>query len=138
MGYVEKDYLMRYFNQLGIVLAKILDLKAAGKFEEAHEVIDNSLADFGLKKLEYYLSIDDAILISELLESQELKNDQIKILSELFFEKAEIESAQGAIKVGRDLYTKALVLLHYLTDVEKVFSFEREEKVKKIKLILKL
>ena len=55
MGYVEKDFLMRYFNQLGIVLAKILGLKGKGKFEEASQVIKDSLADFGLKIPEEYL-----------------------------------------------------------------------------------
>jgi hypothetical protein len=136
MGYVEKDYLMRYFNQLGVVIAKILGLKKSGKLEEAHQVIENSLTDFGLKKSEYYLSIDISDLVRELMESHGLNIDQIKILGELLFEKGEIEKEQGNLKISRHFYSRALVLFNYITEVEKVFSFEREEKIQKIKMIL--
>ena len=136
MGYVEEDYLMRYFNQLGVVIAKILGLKKSGKQQEAHLVIDNSLTDFGLKMSEYYLSIDISVLVGELMESHGLNITQIKILAELLFEKGEIEKEQGNLKISRHYYSRALVLFNYVTEVEKVFSFEREEKIKKIKMIL--
>jgi hypothetical protein len=136
MGYVEEDYLMRYFNQLGVVIAKILGLKKSGKLEEVHQVIDNCLTDFGLRMSEYYLSIDISVLVGELIESHGLNIDQIKILAELLFEKGEIEKEQGNLKISRHYYSRVLVLFNYVTDVEKIFSFEREEKIKKIKMIL--
>jgi len=136
MGYIDNDYLMRYFNQLGVVIAKILGLKTSGKLEEAHQVIDNSLTDFGLKRSEYYLSIDISGLVGELLESQGLNMGQIKTLAELLFEKGEIEKEQGNLMISRHYYSRALVLLNYVTEAEKIFSFEREDKIKKIKSIL--
>ncbi len=130
MGYVEKDFLMRYFNQLGIVLAKILGLKGKGKFEEAGQVIKDSLTDFGLKIPEDYLLIDDSIFITEITGSNGLNKDQIKVLSELLFEKGDIERLYGDEDSARNYFSKTLVLLDYLTNIEKVFSFEREDRIK--------
>jgi hypothetical protein len=136
MGYVEKDFLMRYFNQLGIVLARLLGYKENGQFEEANQVIDDALLDFGLKVSDYYLSIDKSILITELIETQKLSIDQIKILSELFYEKAQVESEMGNIQSGKEFYDRALNFFYYLTKVDKVYSFEREEKIRRIESIL--
>ena len=136
MGYVEEDYLMRYFNQLGIVLSKILGLKKEGQFDEALEIIDKALADFGLENTDYYLSLDIQDLENKRKKLQVLNNIQIKILADLLLEKGEIEIDQGNHESGRNCYTRVLLLLNYLTEVEKTFSFEREEKISKIKKIL--
>ena len=136
MGYVEEDYLMRYFNQLGIVLSKILGLKKEGQFDEALEIIDKALADFGLENTDYYLSLDIQDLENKRKNLQVLNNIQIKILADLLLEKGEIEIDQGNHESGRNCYTRVLLLLNYLTEVEKTFSFEREEKISKIKKIL--
>jgi hypothetical protein len=136
MGYIDDDYLMRYFNQLGEVLAKILGFKSNGQFEKAGQLIENSLTDFGLKVSEYYLSVDISRLVEELVESQKLNINQIKILAELLFEKGEIERQKGNIELSRHFFERTLVLLNHVTEAEKVFSFEREERIKKIKMIL--
>ena len=130
MGYVEKDFIMRYFNQLGIVLAKILGLKSKGKFEEANQVIEDSLADFGLMIPEEYLSMDDSIFIVEITGTLGLNKDQIRALSELLFEKGDIERLSGKEDSARNYLSKTLILLDYLTGIEKVFSFEREDRIK--------
>jgi hypothetical protein len=130
MGYVEKDFLMRYFNQLGIVLAKILGLKNKGKFEEANQMIEDSLADFGLMIPEEYLSMDDSIFIAEITGTLGLNKDQIRALSELLFEKGDIERLSGKEDSARNFLSKTLILLDYLTGIEKVFSFEREDRIK--------
>ncbi len=130
MGYVEKDFLMRYFNQLGIVMAKILGLKNKGKFEEANQMIEDSLADFGLMIPEEYLSMDDSIFIAEITRTLGLNKDQIRALSELLFEKGDIERLLGKEDSARNFLSKTLILLDYLTGIEKVFSFEREDRIK--------
>jgi len=136
MGYVEKDFLMRQFNQLGVVLAKILGFKEKGKFEEAQQVIDNTLTDFGLKKLDVYLKIDVKTLVTELIAYHKLNTDQIKALAELFYEKGDIFNELSEINLSQDSYIRALILFDHITKTEKVFSFEREEKINKIKSIL--
>jgi len=121
---------MRYFNQLGIVLAKILGLKNKGKFEEANQMIEDSLADFGLMIPEEYLSMDDSIFIAEITGTLGLNKDQIRALSELLFEKGDIERLSGKEDSARNFLSKTLILLDYLTGIEKVFSFEREDRIK--------
>ena len=130
MGYVEKDFLMRYINKLGMVLAKILGLKGKGKFEEANQVIEDSLADFGLKIPEEYLLIDDSIFIAEITGSNGLNKDQIKVLSEFLFEKGDIKRLSGDDDSARKYFNRTLILLDYLTNIENVFSFEREDRIK--------
>ena len=129
MGYVEKDFLMRYFNQLGMVLAKILGLKGQGKFEEANRVIEDSMADFGLKIPEEYLLPDDSFFIAEITGPNGLNKDQIKVLSEFLFEKGDIKRISGDEDSARKYFSRTLILLEYLTNIENVFSFEREDRI---------
>jgi len=136
MGYVEKDFLLRQFNQLGVVLAKILGFKEKGKYESAESVIDNALTDFGLKDLDIHLKIDVDSLVPELIKTHRLTIDQINILAELIYEKAEINIRLGKKEPARDLYLRALILFEHITNAERIFSFEREEKINKIRSIL--
>ncbi len=133
MGYVEKDYLMRYFNQLGVVIAKLLGLKEQGKFHEAKKVIENSSLDFGLKMPEVYLNIDHSELLSRIITTDDLNDGQIKILAELLFQRAEVERAQLNYEVDKQYYSRVLILLEYLTDNEKVYSFARGQRIEWIK-----
>ena len=137
MGYVEKDFLMRQFNQLGVVLARILGFKENGKFEEAQQTIDNALTDFGLKELEVYLKIDVKDLVDKLVISYKLNVDQIKVLAELLYEKGDICNKSGNSELSKAFLIRALKLYDYLTSAEKVFSFEREEKIKNIRSVLR-
>jgi hypothetical protein len=136
MGYVEKDFLMRYLNQLGVVIAKLLGLKEQGKFQEANQVIENSLLDFGLKMPEVYLNIDQAELLSKLKTTYDLNDGQIKILAELLFQKGEIERGLSNTEIDNQYYSRALILLEYLTDNEKVYSLERGQRIDWIKSYL--
>ena len=122
---MEKDFLMRYLNQLGVVIAKLLGLREQGKFQEANQVIENSLLDFGLKMPEVYLNIDQAELLSKLTTRDDLNDGQKKVLAELLFQKGEVERELSNYEVDKKYYSRALVLLEYLTDNEKVYSFER-------------
>jgi hypothetical protein len=133
MGYVEKDFLMRYLNQLGVVIAKLLGLKENGKFREANQVIENSLLDFGLKLPELYLNINQAELLSKLKTKDDLNDGQMKVLAELLFQKGEVERELSNYDVDKQYYSRALILLEYLTDHEKVYSFERGERIDWIK-----
>jgi hypothetical protein len=136
MGYVEKDFLMRYLNQLGVVIAKLLGLKEQGKFQEANQVIENSLLDFGLKMPEVYLNIDQAELLSKLKTRDDLNDGQMKVLAELLFQKGEIERGLSNTEIDNQYYSRALILLEYLTDNEKVYSLERGERIDWIKSYL--
>ena len=136
MGYVEKDYLMRYFNQLGVVLARILGLKDKGRFEEANEVIENSLLDFGLKTPEEYINLNPADFLFKLKATQNLNDGQIKILAELLFQKGEVERGLSNSGIDKKYYSRALILLEYITDNEKVYSLERGQKIDWIKSYL--
>jgi hypothetical protein len=136
MGYVEKDFLMRYFNQLGVVIAKLLGLKENGKFQEANKVIENSLLDFGLKMPEAYINIEQTELLFKLKTTFDLNDGQIKILAELLFQKGEIEREFSNYGISKQYYIRALILLEYLTDNEKVYSLEREQRIDWIKSYL--
>ena len=136
MGYVEKDYLMRYFNQLGVVLARILGLKDKGRFVEANKVIENSLLDFGLKTTEEYLNIDHDELLFKLRTTYDLNDGQIKILAELLFQKGEVEREISNSGIDKNYYSRALILLEYITDNEKVYSLERGQRIDWIKSYL--
>jgi hypothetical protein len=118
------------------VLARILGLKDKGRYEEAGKVIENSLLHFGLKTPEEYLNIEPAELLSELKTTYDLNDGQLNILAELLFQRGEIERGLSSADIDTKYYSRALIILEYLTDNENVYSLERGQRIEWIKSYL--
>lgn len=103
----KKDYIMRMIEQFTNVVAKIMGLKAADKFEEIHLVLNEALYDFtGLSEsaLER-LSYKD--LINLVSGFEEINTVKCFILAELLKEKADTFASLGDVDQSNNLYIKS-------------------------------
>lgn len=122
-----RDYLMRYFEQLGFVLARLLGLKEERKFNQAFQLIDEALKDMLDTTIDEWLMIPENTFLSETTE--QLTGEQQHVLSELLFEHGEFLYMKGEKETSKKSYTRSLLLFNYLAETEKTFSIERMNKI---------
>lgn len=124
-----RDYFLKMTQELAIILAKVLGLKETGEVQKASDVIHDAYQELlGLNR-KHILQINNSTMIDQLKEEVKLKNEQLEVLARLLFEDAEL--ASGDYKY--DLYNKSLLILEHLNVVQKMYSFEREEFIDRIK-----
>ena len=89
-----EDYIMRMINQMVMVLASIIGLRKAGQYQEAQQLVNQSLEqllglDAGLVK-----QMDEASLLKVLYAQGELDKDRLYIIAELYEQEGLIFSDQ--------------------------------------------
>ncbi len=129
-----KDYMMRYFEQLGIVLAALLGFRVKGNYKEALVLIRtslNELPDF------YYELVDHSTqdLFNQITGSDSYSLDKTEMIATLLFEEAEFLNLSGEESTAKDRYEKALLLLQYIDKATGNYSMERTERIKRCRII---
>lgn len=122
-----RDYLMRYFEQLGFVLARLLGLQDERRFSEAFQLIDEALKDMLNAPIDEWLMIPENTFLPEITER--LSTEQQHVLSELLFEHGEFLYLKGEKEMSKKSYNRSLLLFNYLAETEKTFSIERMNKI---------
>ena len=110
-----EDYLMRlieaFAQQLGRMLAQVLDLADAGHFEEAHETIDHATRELvGLSTGGIVRMPDEALLATLQLEKRTDWAERAAYLSLLLREDGRIHMQQSNEQSGTRRFLKALHL----------------------------
>jgi len=134
----QEDWLIRQINQLGRVLGKILSdllgLKAQGRVSEGIEVAEQAL------KGELDLDINDlAAMPSErfiitLREEKQFTDDNFKMLADIFLILSEeLDQNDRDNEKKKQLLEKALIIYEHLDKTGSTYSFERHNKIEKIK-----
>jgi hypothetical protein len=124
-----RDYILKLVQLFAQVLARIMGLKEKGDLNKATEVINEAyISLFGLKRFEL-LELNFDQIIPMLKDRHKLSNEHLEVLAKLMVEDAAI--AGGAEKT--DLFRKSLFILEYLNVEQKIYSFEREKLIEKIK-----
>ncbi len=129
-----KDYMMRYFEQLGIVLAALLGFRVKGNYKEALVLIRtslNELPDF------YYELVDHSPqdLFNQVTGSDSYSLDKTEMIATLLFEEAEFLNLSGAESTAKDRYEKALLLLQHIDKATGNYSMERTERINRCRVI---
>lgn len=124
-----RDYFLKLTQQFAKVLARLLGLKEKGDMEQALQVIHEAYKEMLGMNWEEIGKGDSVEFIKWIRQDSLLKNEQLEILAKLMYEEAEISSPG----IREDLFRKALSLLEYLNGEQKIYSFEREEMIQKIK-----
>jgi hypothetical protein len=134
----QEDWLMKQINLLarvlGKILADLLGLKSRGQVEEGIEAAGQTL------KSELDLNIDELILIPVeqfikiLKKDRQFGDEDLEKLADIFFLIAE-EFDQKSIEdeKRKKLFERSLAIYQYLDKTGSTYSFERHEKIKKIK-----
>lgn len=88
----KRDYLVKQFEEFGKVMAILLGLKRDEKYSELSELINESVKKYTPVEIKYAESIIDQQLITTLTTEKKLNDEQLKMLADLLFEKAEYYS----------------------------------------------
>ncbi len=130
-----KDYMMRYFEQLGIVLGALLGFKVKGRYDDALDLIRttlNELPDF------YYALVDlpPHELFEKVTGDGSGSPDKTEMIATLLYEEAEFLNLSGASEKAADRYEKALRLLEHIHTTSAVYSMERSSRIARCRMIL--
>jgi len=123
-----KDYILRMIEMIGDLIAGILGLIKNGDLQKAEQTLDDAYYDFLKEDASFFRKIKTEKLTEELIEKHNYTNGHLEILSELFFAEAELLAAKGDKDKAIEYYEKSLLLLDFVLETTKSFSFDKQSK----------
>ena len=133
----QKDYFLRYIEQLGKVMAVLMGLRDKGEAGKMLEVINEAYMNLLKVDSEYLKSLSEEVLLKVMIDKKELVSEQLEVAAELLLEEANIHYENNNLKECKGMYKKSLILFNHLHEMDRTFSFERIDKMERIKLLLK-
>lgn len=128
-----RDYIMKQIDQLAAVLSHIIvalvKRKKGAPKELSFDQINNLLHEHLTLDIPLLLSLDNNELIDLLKKEYNLTNELIGQLGDILYEIAELDQNVYSTEA---LYQKALTIFQYLEKNDKVFSFDRHQKINKM------
>lgn len=103
-----EDYIMRMINQMIAVLTKLIGLKNAGQYQEAQQMIDQSLEQLLGLKPNLLRNMEDESILNLLTSQGELGTERLYILAQLYQHEGDILSAQKRDREAVLDYQRAL------------------------------
>ncbi|MCF8379738.1 MAG: hypothetical protein K9H49_09190 [Bacteroidales bacterium] len=132
----KRDYLMMQFEQLGIVLAALLGFKETGEYKKALEIISESYTEIpGFNPETLKIPDPQQFLALQLLEIP-VSFQKLNLIANFIYEEGDFQFLAGNASEAINQFKKALVIYHYLNVNEKIYSFERQEKITKMNSII--
>ena len=114
---LKRDYLIKQFEEFGKVLGVILGLKKEGSLSELNDLLNASAQKYASTEIDYVESIPDDILIKTLTEEKKLSDEQLKMLGDLLFEKAEYYLKNDSPEAqSNNCYKKAYLIYQFLNN----------------------
>ena len=131
---IQRDYLLKLIEEAAYVLSRLLGLRTGGRYEEAFELINQTLGSFFKFKRELLHNTEPEELPQILIRDYGLNDDQLSILADLLREEGELWNAQAEWEKAISSLTRALAILEFLNNKQKdLYSFERVSKMKIIR-----
>ena len=135
---LQRDYLLKMIEEAAYVLSKLLGLRTGGRYEEALELINQTLGSFFKFKRELLYGTDPEDLPDLLIRDYGLNDDQLTVLADILREEAELWNAQGEWEKSIESMKRALAIFEFLNKKQAdLYSFERVNKISLIKDKLK-
>jgi hypothetical protein len=114
---LKRDYLVKQFEEFGKVMAILLRLKKDGLFPELSDAIEESLKKYTALEIKYVESIVNEVLIETLTQEKKLNDEQLKMLADLVYEKAEYyRSINSTEEASTNCYKKAYLIYLFLKE----------------------
>ena len=132
-----EDYFMRMINQMLAVLTKIIGLKDVGQYQEAQQIVNQSLEQLlgmpsGLLK-----QMDDSSVMNILTTQGELVSDRLYMVANLYELEGSILTDQNRIPEANIDYLRALTFyLEIALKGEIQYSSELNDKIEHLQLKL--
>lgn len=114
---LKRDYLVKQFEEFSRVLAVILGFKRDGSFAEMEEAVRNAAQKYTGLEVAFVEEIDNEQLLDVLIRQRKLTDEQLKMLADLLFEKAEYYlKADHANELSDNCYRKAFHIYNFLKE----------------------
>jgi len=111
----KRDYFIKQIEEFSKVLAVILGLKREGRLSDLDELIHSSSVKYTSTEIEYVETLDNEFLIETLTTDKKLNDDQLKMLADLLFEKAEYYlKTNSPTNQANNCYKKSLLIYSFL------------------------
>lgn len=112
----KRDYLVKQFEEFGKVMGILLGLKKDGNFLDYLNLINDSTNKYTQTEIEFVEGINDQLLIATLTDEKNLNDEQLKILADLLYEKAEYYFNQSLESDADNCYKKAYSIYIFLKE----------------------
>lgn len=114
---LKRDYLVKQFEEFGKVMALLIGLKRDGNFPDLLDEIHKAAQKYTSTEIIAVESLQNNDLLKVLTQDKKLNDDQLKMLSDLLFEKAEyyLKTASGHAELN-NCYKKAFILYSFLKE----------------------
>ncbi len=132
-----EDYFMRMINQMLAVLTKIIGLKDVGQYQEAQQIVNQSLEQLlgmpsGLLK-----QMDDSSVMNILTTQGELVSDRLYMVANLYELEGSLLTDQNRIPEANLDYLRALTFyLEIALKGENQYSRKLNDKIEHLQLTL--
>jgi hypothetical protein len=90
-----EDYFKRQINQAMSVLLAVLGLKKSGQYEDAHQTIEQALAELFAMRKDLSDRLDDDSLLNILIVEDELDLERLAVIADLYYLDGEILAEIG-------------------------------------------
>ena len=127
-----QDFLMRQFQDIALVLAKIMGLEKVEAYEEVHELIDEKLRSWFEKNAVDFVGWEDADWRTFLEEKMPHEIGQ-NALAQLLIAKGNLLKKEGFINEGQKYLKKALFILEFVHTNSQLYDFERVRQLEVLK-----
>lgn len=130
-----KDYMMRYFEQLGVVLAALLGFRAKKNYEQAFALIRTTLNQLP----DYYYELADLEnhdFFEKVTSAESYSVEKTEMIATLLYEEAEFLVLSGDTGKANNRYQKALMLLQYIDKATGSYSMERSQRIERCRTML--
>ncbi len=125
----QKDYMMRQFNQLAKVIARLLGFKDTGAWDEAEAVARDAYKDIlGIPAEELLSKSDQDILL--LFQQQSMRLDTMEKFCVFLSNEADVFIALGAKEKAKRRLTLAGFLMEYIIAADALYVMDREKSKK--------
>jgi hypothetical protein len=126
----KRDYLVKQFEEFGKVMAVIFGLKKDGNYPDFLSLIDESAKKYTQTEIVYVESLNDDNLIECLTTDKKLNDEQLKMLADLLYEKAEYYLAQSSEIEAINCYKKSYsVYLFLKANATLTYSLDMHYKI---------
>jgi hypothetical protein len=132
-----EDYFMRIINQMLAVLTKIIGLKDAGQYQEAQQIINQSLEQLLGMPSDLLKQMDDSSIMNILTTQGELVSDRLYMVANLYELEGDLLTDQNRISEANLDYLRALTIyLDIALKGENQYSSELNYKIEQLQLKL--
>jgi hypothetical protein len=114
---LKRDYLVKQAEEFGKVIAVLMGLKRDGNYPDILKEINTAAQKYTDTEILHVEGLENTALLKELTEEKKLNDDQLKMLGDLLFEKAEYYLNTSASDAeANNCYKKAYLIYLFLKE----------------------